>query len=97
MFHDGFKLRGHTRCAMFPDFIKRLSDRKNRLSPADGRTAAFDEAEPDEYVASYVACGWAHVSTVKNIHSSAAPDGGQDEITSGPAFSIPLVRAWRKH
>jgi hypothetical protein len=40
-----------------------------RLEPAEGSTTAFDEAELDEYLASYVACGWKHVSTVPNRHA----------------------------
>lgn len=40
-----------------------------RLKPAEGHIAAFDESELDEYLASYVTYGWKHASTARNPHA----------------------------
>jgi hypothetical protein len=50
----------------------------NKLPPSEGQLAAFDEAELDSYVASYIGSGWMHKSSVKNTvqadpNSSGAP------------------------
>jgi hypothetical protein len=39
-----------------------------RLEPAVGNAAAFPEDELEEYLSSYVECGWKHVSSVPNPH-----------------------------
>jgi len=44
----------------------------DRLPPPDGKSAAFDEAELDEYVAAYAVEGWHLVSTVPNTSRGRA-------------------------
>ena len=57
----GFKVAEIThRQGGFPELML------DRLPPESGSQAAFDESELDEYIASYVAEGWAHRSTVPN-------------------------------